>query len=102
VNQHPVYRLSGDYFGFVADECLFDLAGEYVGWLDGSDVWRADGTWLGRLALGVYVVRPAAAGPRAPRDPRPAPEQRPTVVVPPAQLLTPWGRAGYVDALDGL
>jgi hypothetical protein len=85
VNQQPVYRLSGDYFGYLADGCLFDQAGEYVGWLDGSDVWRPDG----------------AGEPPPARAPRPAPAQRPTVVIPPGRGEG-WGRPGYADALDGL
>ncbi|HJZ54092.1 MAG TPA: hypothetical protein VKE74_04010 [Gemmataceae bacterium] len=91
----PIYRWSGEYFGFVGDTGgLFDARGRYLGWVaDDGKVWDVYGNYLGDLVEGGYVLReflatipavrrrpapaaePAPPSPGAPRPPRP---QRPT------------------------
>jgi len=94
----PIFRYNGEYFGFVHAWRLFDSRGYYLGWVDEAEVWRGDGTFLGELVDGCYVLRRKGVvrTPRVPPDP-------PSPPVPPS----PWAprpfrqpRAGWEDALD--
>jgi hypothetical protein len=85
---HPVFRWSGQYWGFVEDDRLFDRYGREAGWLAcaperPADVFDLAGHFLGELVDGRHVLRytlrpaPIQRGPRpggvhpAPPDPWP-------------------------------
>lgn len=54
----PVFRWSGEYFGFVHKDFLFSKEGLYLGWVDRDGlVWRANGRYLGELMEANYVMR---------------------------------------------
>jgi hypothetical protein len=97
----PIFRWSGQYFGFIADGYLFDSTSEYRGWV-GSDgtIWRADGKFLGDLVGGEYVLFQKSAD-RAGRAPRVRPA-RPTTPARPDDRIGRGQRSGYVDGLDEL
>jgi hypothetical protein len=62
----PIFRWNGEYFGFVHRWRLFDSRSYYLGWVDEDEVWRRDGTYLGELVDGCYVLRRRNAAPREP------------------------------------
>ena len=97
----PVYRWSGYYFGFIADGHLFDAAGRYLGWVEADGtVWRVNGSYLGELVAGEFILRRSSVAlpPNRPARPFPAPP-----AAPPAQPYRTARAlpAGYLDALDG-
>jgi hypothetical protein len=96
----PIFRWNGECFGFVHRWRLFDSRSYYLGWVDEDDVWRRDGTYLGELVDGCYVLRRRKAAPRSPR----VPIEPPSLPAAPSSSLTPRPsrkpRAGWVDALD--
>lgn len=95
-----IYRLNGDYFGFIWQARLFDKDSNYVGWIDGKEVWTTKNEYLGEILDGKYVVRyakkkvfpqcrgkcPAPVKPSKPADSR--------NIEPKAE------KEGYVDALS--
>ena len=95
----PIFRWNGEYFGFVHRWRLFDSRSYYLGWVDEGEVWRRDGTFLGELVDGCYVLRRRDAALRIPR----VPIDPPSPPAPPS----PWAprsfrkpRAGWEDALE--
>jgi len=97
----PIFRWNGEHLGFIHRWRLFDLRSYYLGWVDEGEVWRRDGTYLGELVDGCYVLRRRNAAPRSPR----VPIEQPSLPAPPS----PWSwtlrphrkpRAGWADALD--
>jgi hypothetical protein len=54
----PIYRRSGDYFGFIKSNRLFNANSDYLGWItEDGRVWRADGSFLGELVDNHYIMR---------------------------------------------
>jgi hypothetical protein len=97
----PIFRWNGQYFGFIADGCLFDSTSQYRGWVasDGT-IWRADGKFLGDLVGGDYVLLQKSAV-RASRPPL----ARPAIPATPAKPNDRIGRGqrpGFVDGLEEL
>jgi hypothetical protein len=95
----PIFRWSGEYFGFIKDGFLFDANGTYVAWAeaDGS-VWRTDGTYLGDIVEQNYILRNptrSTAGNREPRPPPLRPGPMPTQVRRAPKVL----RKGWIDSL---
>ena len=52
-----IYRLNGDYFGFIWQARLFDKNSNYVGWFDGKEVWTTENEYLGGLLDGKHIVK---------------------------------------------
>jgi len=95
----PIFRWDGRYWGFTANGNLFNRHGEYRGWIesDGS-VWRDDGTYLGEMVDGHYILRSTLALEPAPR----LPHVPPACPIPPVPSVSRVGRVpevGYQDAL---
>jgi hypothetical protein len=53
----PVFRWAGQYWGFLAGSELYDRYGRHVGWLEGADVYLRSRAFLGELRAEGYVVR---------------------------------------------
>lgn len=86
-----VFKWSGVYAGFFQDNHLFDRNGRYLGWRDGrGEVWKYDGSWLGRVVDEHYLIRDLRALPqrRTPQVP-PVPAQPPQAP-PPRVARVPW------------
>jgi hypothetical protein len=98
---HPLFRLDGRYYGFVADGYIFDAAGSYRGWVSRGQVWRADGRYVGELRDRRYVVRGVYATMPADRSPL-TPPPRPRVPNPWADIPPQTPSADYDDAIEGL
>ncbi len=96
----PLYRWSGEYFGFFRSGCFFRADSEYLGWVsDDGRVWQADGTFLGELVDQNYVLRRRSMAEPARRARR----ARPARPARPARKANRAGRArrsSWDDALD--
>jgi hypothetical protein len=94
----PVYRWSGEYFGFISNERLFDKHCKYLGWVDENEVWRSNGTFLGEIIDEHYILRRVNMTPRTARTARTTPitPAKPAFRVNRAQRVQ---RSGRVDAL---
>ena len=77
----PIYRWSGEYFGFLYNDKFFDKNSTYLGWVDSSEVYRKNGTYLGEIVDENYILRRISIATKANRAGRAT-------------------RAGYVDALN--
>ena len=52
-----LYNLSGEYWGFIYDNCIFDITNEYYGWLDNEGLaWYKNGKYLGNLFNTNYII----------------------------------------------
>jgi hypothetical protein len=94
-----IYRWSGEYFGFIAGDILRSMDARYLGWIEGNDVWRADGWYLGELVEGNYILRNTHRGQRASRAPRATPAS-PAPRTHPDNRSGRTARAGWEDALQ--
>lgn len=68
----PLFRWDGQYWGFVADEGLYDRYGRHVGWVQGVNVYERSGRFMGELRFGQYVLRDLLRAEPIHRAPRPA------------------------------
>jgi hypothetical protein len=97
----PIYRWSGEYFGFVSNTGdLFDADCQYRGWVDEDcRVWDAAGAYLGELIRGGYIIREILGTIPAHRHRRPAVSSPPP---PPRGEPRPPRphRSTHFDALD--
>jgi hypothetical protein len=97
----PVFKWSGEYFGFIHNENLFHANGAYFGWIEDGQAWSSDGAYLGDLVEGNYVLRRINTIPPLPKIPRNPPSQ----AIRPIHEMRRSGRmpkSGWVDALEGL
>jgi hypothetical protein len=95
----PLFRLCGQYYGFIVGADVFDAAGTYRGWVYEGQVWRADGRYIGRLLGGFYVVRGRSDATPADCPPL-TPPPRPTLPAPCADI-SPWSPGpDILDAID--
>ena len=95
----PIFRWNGEYFGFISNGRLFDKYSHYLGWVDGNEVWRKDGTYLGEIVEGAYILRRTLMATRTRRAVRATPAT-PAIRADRASRAPRAKRAGYVDALD--
>lgn len=97
-----IYRWNGEYFGFIRGDRLFDADGNYIGWLtEDGRVWTVDGSFLGELVDGEYVLRRLAMVPPVPRIPQ-IPPIPPIPLVPRVDRTGRVPRSGWVDVLDAV
>ncbi len=83
-----IYRLNGNYLGFMRDGLLFSRDGEYLGWLEGQYVWDSSGRFRGIIfspknSEHKYVIRDRLSMPASTRTPKPAPSLTPIPDPPP-------------------
>ena len=52
-----IYRLNGNYFGFIWQARLYDKDSKYIGWIDDKEVWTTENEYLGEILDGKYIVR---------------------------------------------
>jgi hypothetical protein len=103
---YPIFRWNVERFGFIHRWRLFDSRSYYLGWVDEGEVWRRDGTYLGELVDGCYVLRRRNAAPRSPRVPiepassLPAPPSSSSSWTPRPFFKKPTAGSGWEDALD--
>ena len=96
----PIFYWNGKYFGFIHNGWLYSKTGRHIGWLEGQNVFRSNGRYLGDLVEGNYILRQIQVGSIA----------RPVKVYPPIPALPAIPparepkriRMGWVDALEEL
>ena len=96
---YQLFAWAGAWAGFIYNGILFDARGEFIGYLEGLDVWGADGQYLGELVEGSYVLRRDTAMSRMPRMARMAPIP-PMKASPQMPRMPKVPRVGYSDVLD--
>jgi hypothetical protein len=84
-----IYRWNGQYFGFVSGGNLFDANSNWIGWIEGKQVWRGNGTFLGEIYEQNYVLRKTKTAPFVPQIPHIPP-------VPPVPPVHPINRINRV------
>jgi hypothetical protein len=98
---HHIFRWDGSHFGFIASGRLFDLACQYLAWVEpNGEVWSSEGEFIG-VVDGEYISRQIVALPRLPRPPLIPPlPPLPPIPQPPrvARVLSPFTE----DALVGM
>ena len=97
--KEPIYRWNGEYFGFLYNGRLFDKHSIYLGWVDENEVWKKDGTYLGEIIDGSYILRRTSIATRAIRAIRATPAT-PAIPASKANIAARAIRSSYVDALD--
>jgi hypothetical protein len=97
----PVFRWSGEYFGFIRDNNFFDKDGIYLGWLEYERIWKIDGEFLGELIDENYILRNKFDVPICCRVPR-TPPLRPIPPTPSTDRAGKELRSGWVDSLEEL
>ncbi len=96
----PIFRWSGEYFGFIYRGNLFDAEGNYLGWIeDDGSVWNRDGTYLGELIEGNYILRNTMRMEPLPKIPK-IPPIAPIPPVPKSDRIAKMAKLGWDDALD--
>lgn len=72
-----IYDTRGDWHATRIGDFLFNTRGEYVGFVENGEVYKADGEWIGRLSRDGRILRKRSEH-RRPFHPRPpAPPPRP-------------------------
>jgi len=95
----PVFKWSGEYFGFIDDENLFYADAGYLGWIEGGQVWGSDGAHLGEVVEENYILRRTNMISPLPKIPK----TRPTQPIRARRQISRSGRipkAGWIDALE--
>ena len=96
----PIFRWSGEYFGFIHGGRLFNAQSGYLGWVeDDGTVWRADGSLVGELTEANYILRNSSRIAPLPRIPK-IPPVPPVPPIPSINRIGKIGRLGWGDALD--
>jgi len=99
-NNIPIFRWSGEYFGFIHNGYFFDADGNYLGWIeDDGSVWNQDGTYLGELTEGNYILRNTMKIEPIPKIPK-IPPIPPIPPIPEIDRIGKIGKLGWKDALN--
>jgi hypothetical protein len=99
----PIFRWTGQYFGYLRNNQLHDRYGHHVGWVEGRggeppEVYALSGVFLGELVDDHYVMHQMLHAEREHRDARPpVPDRLPPDVLPGREPRDP--RDGWSDPL---
>ncbi|HUU87325.1 MAG TPA: hypothetical protein VMX17_06195 [Candidatus Glassbacteria bacterium] len=96
----PIFRWNGKYFGFIWKNRLFNDEAKYLAWIDGIEVWKKDGTYLGDLFEDTYILRATKIEKHPPCKPKNNPSEQPTKPKLCPSREPRETRRNYVDALD--
>jgi hypothetical protein len=102
MGERAIFKWSGEYFGFLFCGYLFDARGRYFGWVARDrSVWKKDGSYLGELVDGDYILRNSMKTEPRPKTPKFPPSERLQPIQRIDRIPLP-PRSGWVDALEGL
>jgi len=95
-----IFKWSGAPLGFIHGSALFGCDGRYLGWA-GQDgrVWLEDGSYIGELIEGEYILRNTLRPEPPPQVPR-APPMLPIPPPAPKSRKPRPPRAGWVDPFE--
>ena len=96
----PIFRWNGKYFGFIWKNRLFNDEAKYLAWIDGIEVWKKDGTYLGDLFEDTYILRATKIENHPPCKPKNNPSEQTTKPKLCPSREPRETRRNYVDALD--
>lgn len=89
----PIYKWSGNYWGFVYNGRLFDKNANYSGWInDQGRAWSKDGSYLGEIVQENYILRNASRVELVNR----AAKVAPVSPIPPIPKINRIGKIGKV------
>jgi hypothetical protein len=95
-----IFRLNGEYFGFIWQARFFDKKSNYIGWLDGTEVWTIENKYMGELVDNKYILRPLKVASH-PKCKGPCPPQAKPIEPSKSENIAPRpSKEDYVDALD--
>jgi hypothetical protein len=98
----PIYKWSGNYWGFIYNNRIFDKDSNYKGWIDDEKrAWNSDGVYIGEIVNENYILRrnskmqPMNKIPKIPPIP-------PIPPIPKIDRIGKIGKMGWTDVLDKL
>jgi len=98
---HFVWNTYGDWIATLVDDHMWDQRGLRIAWVDGEDVFRSDGEWLGRLSRDSRIIRKRTEIRHALRDDIPPPPPKPDLparaTLPPAFAELPFSEIDVVE-----
>ena len=53
----PIFRVSGEYFGFIRGNNLFNLSNVFIGRISKNEIWKQNGQYLGEIFEESYILR---------------------------------------------
>lgn len=91
-----IFKLNGQYLGYISKENIFSRDNIYLGWLEGQNVWDTGGAYRGRLleiAGHNYILKNRFEINPLPRPPRvvPTSPSAPAPLSTIAPILAPLG-----------
>lgn len=95
-----IFKISGQYFGFIDNGNIFTWNGRYVGWLDGGYAWDVSGQFRGEIKKmngHTYILRNKYALPPLPKEPKSNPLPIVSVPVPQSPISPISPEIGWVD-----
>lgn len=98
----PIYKLSGQYWGFTYNGRLFDKESNYKGWIDDQQrVWNAEGIYVGEIFDDNYILRRRSKMQPMNKIPK-IPPIPPVPPIPKMDRIGKFGKMGWDDILDDL
>ncbi|MBN1203064.1 MAG: hypothetical protein JXJ20_14535 [Anaerolineae bacterium] len=83
-----IFDTYGDWQATKVENSIYNQRGEYIGYLEGEDVYKRDGEWIGRLSRDGRVLRKRTER-RRDFHPNPPPEPPKPDRLPPRAPLPP-------------
>ena len=98
---YPLYNTSGDCSGLIISANIFNLSGEWIGWITPEkEVFDVNGIYVGWLSDDMRILRKrsnVAEKRRVPPDPPPRIRAPATIPLPPLMPELPYS---VIDVLD--
>lgn len=101
-NKKPLYKLNGQYWGFILKNRIFNKNSKYFGWVDKENrCWDLIGDYLGEIYNEIHIikkniyVKPVGRIPKIPRIAAPRVSEKPNIKT---KIL----KRGYYDVLENL
>ena len=96
----PIYKWSGQYWGFIYNNRLNDANSNYKGWVDeNNQVWNSNGKYLGEIVEEKYILRRISKVEPVPKIPK-VPPIPPVPPVPKVNRVGKVPRVGWTDPLE--
>ncbi len=96
----PIYKWSGQYWGFIYNGKLFDANSNYKGWIDDrNQFWDSNGKYLGELIQDNYILRKENKTEPIPKIPK-IPPIPPIPPIPKIDRIGKIPKIGWKDPLD--
>ncbi|WP_024773027.1 4-fold beta flower protein [Aquimarina macrocephali] len=95
----PIYKWSGNYWGFIYNNRVFNKDAKYKGWVDDENrAWNSDGKYIGEIVSENYILRRNSK--MQPMDK--IPKIPPIPPIPKIDRIGKINKMGWTDVLDKL